>query len=196
MDVIRDMIVQRNKKAQQMNINFEPTQRINAYKAASKQTILDTYRTVLDKTRQELLKNESRIKEKYAREPMTLQELNSMAVRVAAMGTKQLLKDAESIISSNLPCDPDKALLIARELRNRNVTDNADTLALHVTGYLDCPWIRDPEWEAVQRMKGRLTTYEAQSKDPEGMIVLDFGEHPRRDSVIPINRFDEIGMDE
>jgi hypothetical protein len=192
MDAIFRMLRERNRKTKQMLANWEPSQRVKDYQAASKQTIISTYQSLLKKTLEEIDRKETKIKIKYDRPAYSLQELNAGSVRTAAMDTKSLEEEAQALIGLRVPVHPEKMLLIGRELRSRNKQDIADTIAHHVTSYLDKPWVDDQEWQSLQKLRGRIGVYESQSKDEKGMLVLDLSEHPKREAVIPLDRFDDV----
>ncbi len=192
MDAILKMLRERNRKTKQMLANWEPSARVKDYQQASKATIVQTYQSLLKKTLEEVAVKESKIIKKYERPPYTLTELNAGSVRFAALDTKSLEAEAHMIISTRFAIHPEKALLVARELRSRNKQDIADNLARHVTSYLDCPYVDDSEYQSLQGLRARIKTYDAQSRDDKGMLVLDLSSAPKRESVIPLDRFDEV----
>jgi len=192
MDAILKMLRERNRKVKQMLTNWEPSARIHDYKQASKSTIISTYQSLLKKTLEEITDKEVKIKKKYERQPHSLQELNTGSLRAAAMDTESLESEARAIIELRFQVHPEKMLLIGRELRSRKQQSFADDIARHVTSFLDCPWVDDKEWQSLQNIRGRIGVYDAQSRDDKGFLTLDLSPHPKRESVIMMDRFDEV----
>ena len=182
---IRNLIDARDRKIRQMERDFEDFRRIERYKAESLDTIRATYIEICKRVRADFNKEQAKIKEKYA-QVTTADEISREVIRAGGLSNRQLLAKTKVIRASELPFKSEIALIYARELRARGGKDNADEadyLAIHVETYLDQPWITDPSYKSLEKLKNTTEVMESQAP---GLLVL---------SLQPTGRGDILAID-
>jgi len=184
---IRSLLRTRKAKIEAMNLNFEPGQRIRQYEDISRDQIIATYRDSLAKIRQGIHKEQGRVMSKYDLPPLSQDSLNRELIKVAALDNNSLKRAASGYLT-DLPADPLKAYVHARELRARGENDLADSIAAHAQTFLEKPWIKDEEYQRLTALNSRCDVLAANSSE---FIVLDLSSAPSKKSIISVQDFDK-----
>ena len=184
---MRNLIKARDRKIAEMERNFEYHRRIAKYKQESLDTIRAAYVDICKKIRVAILQEQEKVIKKYD-QPISQDEINREIIRCGALTSKQLLKKADIIRTSNLPINSEMALVLARELRTRGGKDNvneADALAIHTETFLDRPWIVNDSYKSLEKLKNQTTVMEANAGE---MFVLSL--QPQKGDILTIQGTD------
>jgi hypothetical protein len=171
-------IISRAQKVAEMEKNFEPTPRIQAYKQASRQVIIEDYRKALKDAIGGIQAEQGKIRDRHLQARPPLQEQAQRAsldtIRYRAMSTPQLreaVKDTQTLPAFLV--DPVEIRCMGAELRSRGDRDSvtqADDLSQWASASnIDQPWVHDPTYKELQNRVERFRVFDTQSQ--EGLLI-------------------------
>lgn len=190
LSVFKSLIRERNAKIALMERDAEPSIRIDRYREMTANIIRGDYVTAVSKAIDTEQARKKAIVDEYTRRTPTVQEnANKVSVRskeLHAMSTHQLEKYAGSL--TTMPAGLHDGLemrLVACELRDRNVKDLPDNIAVFIeTARCDYPYEHLAEWKNIEDRINRFTVFQKQALDGEMLVCCDTPESIGKDDIV------------
>jgi hypothetical protein len=196
MQKIRNLIAARNAKIAEMQKNYEPSERIRAYKETSLKVVQEDYRAIISELQKKNDAAQEAIASEYQKKRPSQRELADqvtiLRTQYRAMTPQQLDRASEALMTvppGVFPIEDYHAL--GSEMRDRGLIDQADNLSIYTeVQKIATPYVNDGRYRALEKAGQRLTVLAAQSS--EILILSPDLEKIGKDDVISLKDLDKV----
>jgi hypothetical protein len=197
---IRDKIKSRNYKVREMELNFEPTLRVQQFKEKSLEEIKEAYVCEVAGTISALQLQQNAIKKKYVTALPSLEKkailVSVRGMELRALSTPQLIDLAkkERALPAGLN-DPVEVRLLGAELRNRGkeASQIADGLAVWAESInVDEPFRHDLEYKKLDAKINKYLVFEQQAIAGSMLVCSDDPDAIVKDDIVRFDAIDEV----